>query len=129
MALQEFDFPYHSFETVNPESGFRGQFGGSYTFSSKPVAPDQRLFKLGFEGMRWFTDNTGVLDVSASVETNMLRMVRFYEEHKLHKSFNYNHPIYGMLVVKFNKPLPEPKVIKASNGLLTSFEVELIEIP
>ena len=129
MALLDFDFPYHLFETVNPETGFRGQFGGNYTFTAEPDAPDQRLFKLTFDGMQFFTDGNGDLEDTTHLETNMYRMINFYKAHKLHTTFNYTHPVHGVLVVKFNKPLPEPKGIKAGNGVLEGFEVELIEIP
>jgi len=129
MALQTFDFPYHLYETVNPETGFRGQFGGSYVFTATPDAPDQRLFKLTFEAMKFFTNEDGSINVTLEPEINMKRLIDFYSEHKLHTTFQYQHPIHGLMVVKFNKPVPEPKGLKGGGGVVEGFEVELIEIP
>ena len=127
--MEEFEFPYHTIETVNPESGFRGQFGNSYIFTAEPTAPDQRTFKLGFTGMKYFLNSGGNLDSTINADRNMKTLIDFYHEHKLHKNFLYNHPVYGMLTVKFNKPLPEPKTIGTGFMVVGEFEVELIEIP
>lgn len=129
MALETFDFPYHTTETVNPDTGFRGKFGGSYLVTSPPDSPDQREFKLGFTGMQFFVDGTGVVEIVTEVQRNMKVMIDFYILHKLHLSFNYIHPVYGQVVVKFNQPLPEPKGIKGGLGVIEDFEVTLIEIP
>jgi hypothetical protein len=129
MALEDFDFPYHTFETVNPETGFRGKFGGSYLFTATPDSPDQRMFKLGFQAMQFFTDSDGSLNSATEPAINMKRLIDFYQTHKLHKSFNYNHPVYGIVEVKFNKPLPEPKGAGFGYGVVEAFEVELVEIP
>ena len=129
MALVTFDFPYHLFETVNPDTGFRGQFGGSYIFSAGPDSPDQRMFKLTFEAMKFYTDELDVLDATVYLETNMKRLIDFYQAHKLHISFIYPQPVYGDIEVKFNKPLPEPKGIKGGDGVIEGFEIELVEIP
>lgn len=129
MALEVFDFPYHLFETVNPESGFRGQFGNSYIFTAAPSAPDQRVFKLSFPAMKWFVDADGVVDATQNPQYNMKALIDFYHLHRLHESFQYNHPVYGTLVVKFNKPLVEPKGEIGENGVVRNVEIELIEIP
>ena len=129
MALEDFDFPYHTFETVNPETGFRGKFGGSYLFTAVPDSPDQRTFKLGFAAMKFFTNPDNSLNSETEPAINMKRLIDFYQEHKLHKTFNYDHPVYGVLEVKFHKPLPEPKGVIGGMGVVESFEIELIEIP
>lgn len=129
MPLEDFNFPYHRFETVNPETGFRAQFGGSYTFTATPDSPDQRIFKLGFDAMKFFTDESDNVINDVVPEINMKNLIDFYHEHKLHKTFNYTHPVYGVLVVKFAKPLPEPKGIVGGTGVVEGFEIELVEIP
>ncbi len=128
MALETFNFPYHVVETTNPESGYRGQLGGSYTFTSPPTDPDQRVFNLSFPVMKFFVDSLGVPDALISPEVNMMALIRFYQTHKLHQSFIYNHPVHGQLEVKFNKPLVEPAGIPAGGGAVEKFTVELIEI-
>ncbi len=129
MALELFDFPFHSFETQNPESGFRGQFGGSYVFTSPPIDPDQRIFKLTFAAMQYFTDQNDDIDNSVNPRYNMKTLTDFYIDHKLHKSLQYYHPVHGTLEVKFNKPLVEPKGKKGGTGVVENVQVELIEIP
>lgn len=128
MALANFDFPMHSVTTRNPESGFRGQFGNSYSFTSEPTAPDQRVFGLKFPALKYyFTDN--VIDASVNPQRNMKAMIDFYQTHKLHTSFHYDHPVYGQLEVRFNKPFEEPEVALGSGGVCLNVEVELVEIP
>lgn len=129
MALATFNFPYHSFNTENPDSGFRVQFGGSYVFSTPPTDPDQRIFTLTFPAMQFFTNNADELDVNIEPQRNMFTLIKFYQEHKLYKSFRYQHPVHGLLEVKFNKPLKEEDVEKGGYGIVKEFSIELIEIP
>ena len=127
--MATFNFPYHTFSTENPETGFRAKFGGSYVFTAVPDSPDQRVFKLNYPIMKFFTSPDGSVNSTDSPLINMKTMIDFYHEHKLHKTFVYEHPIYGNVNVKFNKPLPEPLGIPNGQGAVESFEVELVEIP
>ncbi len=128
--MEEFDFDYHIPTTEYPESGDRLQFGGSYTFSSAPTSPDQRIITLHFQEMRNYVDKTtGVVDVLTNPKSNFYRLELFYQRHRLWKSFNYRHPQYGMLVVRFSKPLKTPKKQEGFNGILEGFTVELMEQP
>lgn len=129
MPLEEFDFPFHRVETSNPDTGTRVQLGGSYVFTAAPNSPDQRTFKLFFPAMKFYTDNNGDLDSAIEPQKNMLALIEFYAEHKLHKSFLYDHPVHGEVTVKFRTPLTEPKGIPGGTGVTESFEVELMEIP
>lgn len=129
MALESFDFMYHRLETLNPESGFRAQFGGSYLVTAAPDAPDMRVFKLAMTGMQFFLDSEGIIDETQTPDRNMKRLINFYHTHKLHKSFLYSHNVHGVVEVKFNKPLPEPKGVVGGFGVVEDFEIELIEIP
>lgn len=127
--METFDFPYHTVETDNPDSGYRVQLGGSYVFTTPPTDPDQRTFTLRFPVMKFFLNGSGVLDSTIKPEINMKRLIDFYQNHKLYKSFQYNHPIHGLLVVKFNKPLKEPEGIVNGDGATKEVTIELIETP
>lgn len=129
MTLQTFNFPYHRYETTNPEASTRVQFGNSYIFSARPSAPPQRTFKLFFETMRIYETNLGQIDYTTDPEMNFMRLVQFYQEHLTHKRFLYTHPLHGTLTVMFKSPLVEPKGIKGGFGHVEPFDVELIELP
>lgn len=129
MALANFDFPYHTVKTDNPDSGFRVQLGGSYVFSAPPTDPDQRLFTLTFDGLKYFTDGLGALDETIQPQINMYAMIKFFQTVKLYQSFHYTHPVHGLLEVRFNKPLSEEVVMAGGFGVVKEFSIELIEIP
>ncbi len=129
MALQVFNFPYHTVETENPDSSFRGQFGGSYVFTSPPTDPDQRLFNLNFPTMKFYVDAEGAIDNAINPLINMMKLIEFYQFHKLHQSFQYTHPVHGLMEVKFNKPLKEPEGIANGDGAVKEFSVQFVEIP
>lgn len=129
MALELFDFPYHVVETENPESGTRGQFGNSYVFTAPPTDPDQRLFTLTFAAMKFYVDDDGDIDATVNLKTNMKTLIDFYHQHKTYASFQYNHPVHGLMEVKFYTPLTEPPGIPGGNGVVTEFSVQLVEIP
>lgn len=127
--METFDFPYHVFSTDYPESSLRVQFGKSWEFTAEPDAPDQRIFKLDFEGMEYFTDAGGAVSASIAPQRNMLALEQFYQRHRQWKSFIYPHPVYGNVVVKFQMPLRTPKGVKKGNGVVEKFEISLIEQP
>lgn len=129
MTLAVFNFPYHTVETQNPESGVRGQFGGSYVFTTPPTDPDQRLFTLKFAAMQFFVDGAGVPEAISNPTYNMLTLINFYLAHKLYLSFTYAHPVHGTLEVKFQKSLVEPEGIAGGFGVTKEVTVELIEVP
>lgn len=127
--METFNFPYHTVQTTNPESGLRGQFGGSYVFTAPPTDPDQRIFDLHFPVMRFFLDNLGELDSLTEATYNMYTLILFYQRHKLHESFYYNHPVHGQLIVRFNSPLVEPKGLPGGGGAVEGFDIQLMEVP
>lgn len=129
MALETFDFPYHSFKTENPASSFSVQLGGSYLFTTPPTDPDQRTFPLTFTGMRYYTDENGELTEFTNPQRNMFNLTKFYQRHKMYKSFKYQHPVHGLLEVKFKKPLIEESVYNGGYGVVKEFSIELLEIP
>jgi len=127
--METFDFPYHTVETQNPESGFRLQLGGSYVFSSPSPDPDQRTFVLSFPLLKFFMSDDGTIDADTHPQINMMRLINFYHTHKMHKTFKYDHPVHGLLEVQFQKPLPEPDGVKGGHGVTKDFTVQLLEIP
>lgn len=126
--MATFPATYYQTSTKYPNSGTRIQMGRSYTYTAPQVSPDQRIFTLSLAGMQYFVTNN-VIDLTVSTERNMAVLDAFYREHLLYKSFDFNHPVYGIILCKFNQPLEIPKGIPGGNGVLEPFTVELIEIP
>jgi hypothetical protein len=141
-----FTWHNHRVETRNPESGFRIQFGNSWSAAIAPTAPDQRVFVLHFEGFKYYVyydgpsayvDDGSVIEGQSNTRdarkyqyvNNFQALRNFYADHKLHKQFDYIHPIYGNLVCRFNKPLIEPKGLPDGLGVVEPFQIELIEVP
>ena len=126
--METFNYPYHKTSTRNPESSGRIQFGNSYVFTSEPVAPDQRVFRLDFAGMKYYLDEHDAVEATTNSQFNMKSLIDFYGRHKLHKSFLYNHPVHGLKEVRFNIPLEEPTAREGGSGVTEAFTVELIEV-
>ena len=127
--MATFPCEYFTFTTKYPESGTRVQLGNSYMFTAPPSAPDQRIFTLTLAGMQYFTNPNGSINTSISTSRNMAVLEDFYNDHKLYLTFNFNHPVYGAIKCKFNRPLEVPKGMVGGNGVLETFDVELVEIP
>lgn len=127
--MSQFDFPYHKVSTDYPESSFRANLGGSYQFSAPPVAPDQRVFKLRFALLKYFSGSDGKIDNLVQPELNMGRLEAFYNAHKLHATFTYPHPVYGNVSCRFNKPLRIPEGLTSGDGAIQGIEIEFIEQP
>ena len=119
---------YFLHTTRYPESGTRIALANSYDFTTAPVAPDQRIFTLTLQGMAYFTVS-GVLSASPSPERNLKNLEDFYATHRLWKSFDFNHPVYGTVVCKFNTPLELPKGIVDGGGMVEDFDIQLREQP
>lgn len=124
-----FSFPYHTYSTEYPESGYRMKFGNAYDYATEPTGPDQRIITLNFATMKFYEAPGGGIDRTREPAINMALLEDFYLEHRLWKSFTYNHPIYGAMQVKFNKPLKVPEGIQQGDGALKAFSIELIEQP
>lgn len=122
-----FDFPYHKVSTENPDSSFRLKLGGSYQYSAPPVAPDQRIFKLKFAALRYFTLPNGMIDRTIEPKVNLARLEDFYAIHKLYAAFTYPHPVYGNIVCSFSKPLNIPEI--GHFGVVENIDIELVERP
>lgn len=123
-----------SFSTVYPESGTRVQFGNNWIFSSKPNAPDQRIFKLTFGALKYivFIDpETGAqsTDVVNELQYNLGALEYFYQQHRLWKSFSFWHPVHQWTLCRFNKPFEVPVGAPGGSGFVNNINVELIEQP
>lgn len=124
-----FNFPYHKQSTEYPESGYRAKLGNSYTFTAPPIAPDTRTFTLTFATMRWFTNTDGSVNLVPAPGINLGLLYQFYEQHKLYAVFFYDHPMFGRLPCRFNKPLKIPKGLTNGDGAVEAFDLEFIEAP
>lgn len=127
--METFPAQYFRYSVQYPNSGIRIQLGRSYQFDTPPEAPDQRVIILKVQGMQYFLDAAQVLTATPEPERNLLVLENFYTAHRLAKSFLLNHPIYGAIECKFNRPLNIPEGIAGGNGTVPEFDVELIEIP
>lgn len=126
--MEEFDFDYHFPTTEYPDSGDRLQLGNSYVYIAAPTAPDQRVLRLSFPGMRNYWDSVlAAPDITTDPKNNFYRLEKFFQRHRLWKKFTYTHPQYGVLTVTFNKPLKTPKAKAGLPGYLEGFEIELLE--
>jgi hypothetical protein len=129
-SLQLFNFPLHSVSSRYPGNGLTVQMGGSYTFSTKPSGPPQRMFTLRFMGMKWYWNADGSLDIYTNQPQNMGALDAFYMGAQLWQPFRYLHPVYGLLIVRFAKPLELPETHQGSpNDVLMTLSIELIEQP
>lgn len=127
--MQFFPPKYFRYRTAYPESGTRIQLGNSYQFDSPPDSPDQRIFTLMLQGMTYFVDASDALDRLYEPSRNLALLEDFYNTHKRATPFILEHPVYGQVVCKFNRPLNIPEGISGGSGLVDIIEVELIEVP
>ena len=127
--METFPAKYFRYSTKYPESGTRIQLGRSYQFDTMPEAPDQRIFNLTLVGMTYFLDGFGAIDLTQVPELNLAVLEKFYNDHKRATSFYLDHPVYGQVECKFNRPLEIPEGIVGGGGTVGDIQVELIEIP
>lgn len=128
MALETFDFPFHSMTWTYPK-GTEFQFGKGYRFAARPQLPLQRTLKLSFGTMFWERGEEGEVDATIRPKTNIWALINFYESHLHHKSFIYPADVLGELTVRFSsdKAFEVPK--GTGSGAVEGFELELIEMP
>lgn len=126
MALETFPFVNHTPTHAYPK-GDSFKFGKGYEFSSSPQLPLQRRFKLKFNALIWYgpTDNT------TDAVNNAKNFDEFYARNLTHKKFNYVHPVFGTLIVKFAPDIPfeMPSSLPGANGVTEGFEITLVEQP
>ena len=125
-----FDFPYATFAERYPTGGAVVQSGTSYQFATPPQGPPARVFTLSFDGMGWLLNpTTGVLDATVNPQFNVAALRAFYQQVQLSGLFYLDHPIDGLITVRFAKPLDIPAVRKgAPFNTVKSFQLEMIEV-
>jgi hypothetical protein len=127
MAL--FPCTYFTVQTKYPTSGVQVRLGNSYTYTAPPPAPDQRTFIVKVQGMQYFVAGNGSIDTTSEVGRNMAVLEQFYNDHKMYMTFQFTHPVYGLINCKFSRPLEIPEGVSGGNGILPTFDLEMIEIP
>ena len=127
--MQTFPFINHVPTHAYPK-GDSFKFGGGYEHSAAPQDPLQRRLKLSFSMLIWYKNDAGEYDATIDVENNALAMDNFYREHRTHKKFLYDHPVFGEMAVKFaaDAPFEMPKGYGGA-GATESFELNLVEQP
>lgn len=129
--METFTWKYHTQSTEYPD-GVTLRLGNSYQYAPEPPSVDQRLIKLRFPTMFYFTKWVAgfeVIDDAKEPTLNMQLLDEFYQRHRMWKSFIYPHPIYGDMTVKFNKALKIPSGIPGGDGALMGFDLEFMEQP
>jgi hypothetical protein len=124
-----FDWPYYSVSVIYQDNSPRVRLGRGYTFSAEPDGPPQRVFKLRFEALKWETSSNGRADPFIEPKTNLFRLEKFYRTVEMWKTFWFDLPAEGFVLVRFNKPLEIPYGVKGGSGAVTPVEIELIEQP
>jgi hypothetical protein len=100
-----------------------------FTQSTGTITSPQTV--LEFRNMTVTDDTTAAangVDLSTNPQYNLAVLEKFYQDHKLYKTFQYQHPIYGLMSVKFNSPLKIPEGTKGGIGWVPDIAVELIEV-
>ena len=147
-VYKTFNFPLHHVVHQYP-AGDQVQFGRGWSHASEPDLPIQRSFILKFSAMTYVKNPyTGLWlrngdTRPAPVEQAALDKLKtrsiiclddFYNEHKLHKKFNYNHFLFGNLVVRFSQAFQIPSPLDSAKNIhndipTESFEVRFVEQP
>jgi hypothetical protein len=128
--MQTFPMTHYKFDTKYPDSSAHVQLGRSWTFTAAPSAPDQRTFTLSFTGMKYYQNTDGTLDSTTNASVNNVAVLEaFYQSVQTWDKFQLNHPVYGTVVVQFQKPLVIPKGVSGGFGTLEDFTIDLLEQP
>lgn len=121
--LERFLWSSHAYSTQYIELYQRMENGVSQGFVPRTEHQPTRLLTLNFETL---INDPCLKHKLGSLSFNKLE--DFYLKHGMHSEFIYPHPIYGELVVRFNKPLAVPKSRANSKGAVESFSLEFIEV-
>lgn len=130
MAYDRFDnFSLHKVSTEYQSNNFSMTMGGGYSFDTDGSFPPLRIFNLKFTGFRYYVNSDGEVDAEINKDINNMKALEdFYRDHLTHKTFIYNHPVYGDVKVRFKDPLNIPEGITGAGGVLESFDVKLKEV-
>lgn len=95
-------------------------------FSSKPVVPYQKKFKLTLHGMKWILQSSGLFDTTTTPTINARVLEQFYESNQLWDTFTWVHPHIGSLTCRFAEPVQIPAGEENAGGNIAPFDVTLI---
>ncbi len=126
LAEIPFDFPYHCVSTDYLPEGVVFPLGGNYAYTVEGDKPEQRKFTLYFKGLRYISDGMNYR-TDEDIQLNMARLEMFYNLHKLDKPFDYNHPVFGIVKVRFDQPLKIPEGVRNSNWV-GDLQLTLVEV-
>lgn len=116
MAFETFDFPYCTPQDEYP-GGTTIKFGRGYRFAAQPPGPDEVITHLNFPAMFVFQRFAGdPPDITVDPQLNIYALESFYKRHRLFQPFQWRHPILGIKIARFNKPLVMPKTAKTNPG-------------
>lgn len=124
-----FDFPFFQLSASYEDNSTRVKFGKGYTFAARPDGPPQRTFRLRFPMLVWETASTGLIDPFVRPETNAGRLENFYRLVEMWRTFWFNHPGLGLILVRFAKPLELPHGEVGGTGAVGPVEIDFIEQP
>ena len=119
-------------DTEPLDNGLQLQLGGNYRFDARAPFPTIKIHKIEVQGMRYYTsggniDLTSHLRYSGGPELNIMKLEEFYLEHECWKPFQLQHPIYGLILVKFDKPWIRPKPMAGGTGIAPTMTIALRE--
>lgn len=131
--MDNFDnFMLHKVKVAYQPNGFSVNFGGGYSFDTDGGYPPLKRFTLTFDGYKYYMktiNGVEVVDTETNVNINNLgALEEFYKNHLTHKTFEYNHPVYGTVYVRFAEPLVIPEGITGAHGVVEKFEITLKEV-
>lgn len=89
----------------------------------------KKVYRADQNGYWVASSSDSALNLTRDPQINIAALDDFYSRHKLYKRFWYDHPMFGMMQVRFNKPLMIPKGYADGDGTLEPFELEFLEAP
>ena len=122
--LDRFVWCAHNYSTQYVELYTRVSNSTSQGVVNRGEHQPTRLFTLSFETLI----NSESLNRSRTSGLSFKTLEEFYYKHGMHSQFIYCHPVYGDLVVRFNKPLATPKSRGRGKGSVEPFTLEFIEV-
>ena len=104
------------------------QLGSGYSYTSKPISPQLKKFKLNFTGFRYYFNADGTIDYETNKSKNNIgTLCQFYEEMNMYTTFLYNDPQFGTVSVRFTEPMKVPKTV-GDRGVVEDFSITLQEV-
>lgn len=128
---ETFDFKFFTENTEYKDESRAIKMGGGWEYTVEPLVADPRVFHLQFGALVWYTnmvDGREVVDINIEPDTNAGRMDDFYNRHRLHKPFYFNHPRYGVTKVRFEAPLDLGQPVENSGGVVKGVSIKLLEV-